>query len=205
MSSKLNGFDWIAPYYDTITKLIFGKSIAKAQTCHWHLTHPYSNILVLGGGTGRWLPDFIRLHSTSKLCYVDASREMICRAKGNFKHADCIRFIHGTESDIPDIKFDVIITHFYLDMFSNQQLETLIADLYDKMNHPALWIVADFEKSKWWHGLLLRTMYLFFRASNSISNNQLPDWHRIIMAREFRNIECVSLYGDFIQSRAYIK
>ena len=205
MSSELNRFDWIAPYYDKIAKLVFGNSISRAQSCHWNLIRPHSYVLILGGGTGSWLLDFVSVNSSCKLFYVDASMEMINRAKRNCNQAACVTFIHGTERDVPDIKFDAIITHFYMDMFSDQQLDNLITELIGKMNNPALWIVADFEKSKWWHGLYLRMMYLFFKASKSISNNQLPDWHRIMSSRKFRNNESESFYGNFIQCRAYVK
>lgn len=205
MTNSLNRFNWIAPYYDRLAKLIFGKSIIEAQHCHLELIPAHANILVLGGGSGKWVSEFIKTNRTCHILFVDASSKMLDQAKNNLKGVKQVSFIHGTQSDLVNLHFDVIITHFFLDMFTNKQLRMLIEQLNGQLNSPALWIVSDFEKSKYWHSLLLNVMFLFFKLSHTIENKDLPDWNDMIKSHHFKISKTMSLYGDFIQSRLYVK
>lgn len=205
MTRELDRFNWIAPYYDRLANFIFGKSILGAQLCHLKYIPVNANILVLGGGTGKWILELIKTDKTCKIWFVEASSKMLDRAKDNLKNVKQMSFIHGTENEVPNLHFDVIVTHFFLDMFTNQQLHNLIGQLAKNPNSPSLWIVADFEKSKYWHSLLLRFMFLFFKLSGTIENNELPDWNAILKSHHFKIAEAKSFYGEFIQCRLYVK
>lgn len=205
MSARLNRFNWIAHYYDRLSKLVFGKSILEAQGCHLDLIPAHAHILVLGGGSGGWVSEIIKENKTCHILFVDASSRMLDKAKQNLQDVQQVSFIHGTQDDLPDVYFDVVITHFFFDMFTNQQLHILIDQLKKKLNSPSLWIVSDFEKSKYWHFLLLKLMLLFFKCSGTIDNNALPDWNDIMKSHDFSISKSRSLYGDFIQSRLYVK
>lgn len=205
MTRKINRFNWIAPYYDQLAAFIFGKSILEAQLCYLELIPPNAKILVLGGGTGKWISELIQFNNTCKIWFVDASSKMVELAKDNLKDTEQVAFIHGAEDKIPKLQFDVIITHFFLDMFTNQQLYNLIGKLVNDTNSPSMWIAADFEKSKYWHALLLRFMFLFFRQSGTMDNNELPDWNAILKSHRFKIAASKSSFGKFIQSRLYVK
>jgi hypothetical protein len=60
-------------------------------------------------------------------------------------NSSLIQFIQGTETDIPDKDYDAVLTHFYLDLFSDDQLPDLIAKIKMKLANNALWLVTDFE------------------------------------------------------------
>lgn len=205
MTRELDKFNWIAPYYDRIANFIFGKSILETQRCHLERIPVNANILVLGGGTGKWVLELIKTNKTCKIWFVDASSRMLDRAKVNLKSIKQISFIHGSQHEIPNLHFDLIVTHFFLDMFTNQQLHNLIGQLVKSPSSPSLWIVADFEKSKYWHSLLLKLMFLFFRLSGTIENNELPDWNGVLKSHHFKIAEAKSFYGEFIQCRLYAK
>ncbi|HEY5692650.1 MAG TPA: class I SAM-dependent methyltransferase [Cyclobacteriaceae bacterium] len=205
MTTRLNRFNWIASYYDKLVNLIFGKSILEAQHCHLELIPAHANILVLGGGSGKWVSEIIKTNKTCHILFVDASSKMMDQAKYNLEGVEQVSFIHGTQNDLPNLHFDVIITHFFFDMFTTQQLHMLIEQLDRQLNSPSLWIVSDFEKSKYWHSLMLKMMFLFFKLSNTIENNDLPDWNDIMKSQHFKVSKTMSLYGDFIQSRLYVK
>jgi len=205
MSWRLNRFNWIAPYYDRITSLIFGKSIGNAQTIHLKVIPNDAKVLVLGGGSGKWMLELVRQNRTCKIWYIDASSKMIDQAKSNFKNFDQVVFIHGTENDIPTMLYDVVITHFFLDMFTNRELRNLINQLESNLKSNSIWIVSDFEESRFWHTLFLKLMYFFFKITSSISNDNLPDWDALLLSCGYRVSQSVSLYGKFIQCRVYTK
>ena len=81
--SSLNRFNWIAPYYDTLTCLVFGNTIWKAQTGYLNYVPPHATVLVLGGGSGKWLRDLLQRNETCQICFVEASSKMVELAKKN--------------------------------------------------------------------------------------------------------------------------
>ncbi|MEP5106138.1 MAG: methyltransferase type 12, partial [Ekhidna sp.] len=51
----VNDFDFVAPIYDRLSKLVFGKSLIKAQAYHLKVIGDKDRVLILGGGTGKLL------------------------------------------------------------------------------------------------------------------------------------------------------
>jgi hypothetical protein len=160
---------------------------------------------VLGGGTGAWLNELIRSNETCNIWFIEASSVMLERAKANLENDSRVVFVHGTEMDIPQVQFHVVITHFFLDMYSDQQLGHLINLIEKNFSKTSFWIVADFERSRFWHASFLKLMYLFFRISGTIKNNKLPNWNNVLETHHYRIKESESFYGNFIQSRVYVK
>src|SRR6478736_9951859 len=129
------GFDRIAMYYDALARLVFGKSLQKAQTCFLNYIPPGSNVLVLGGGTGWWLNEFLRLNPTCKIVYIDESSEMIRLAKMSTNNDSRIEFVQGTQDSLPrQIEFDVVILFCFLDIFSDEQLPKLLRKIRASMS-----------------------------------------------------------------------
>lgn len=199
----LNRFDKLVPYYDKLAKLVFGSAIRKAQVSNLNLIQPQANVLVLGGGTGDWLNDLINNNPTCHVWYVEASSAMLKRAAINLQHSNQITFIHGTHNNIPDFTFDVVITHFFVDMFNNQELKMLARQFKRILKKDGLWLVSDFVEQKTWHKLLLWVMYLFFRSAGVIDAKALPAWDTVIRRCAFLSIAYDSFYGHFIHSRVY--
>lgn len=205
MSNKpsLNRFDKIAPFYDGMTKLIFGGSILKAQRIHLRIIPREASILVLGGGSGNWLVDFLKEKPTCKIWYVEASLVMLEKATQKLNFSNNIQFIHGTHLDIPKTEFDVVITHFFVDMFREDQIMELAQQMSAKLKINGVWLVADFVNKNYWHRFLLWLMYRFFKIIDAIDVKSLPDWDQAIRSKHFTVGECNSFYGQFIQSSVY--
>jgi len=203
MSQPLNRFNWIAPYYDRLTRLVFGNAIREAHTCHLNLIPANSSVLVLGGGTGKWLCEFMKSNCNCRIWYVDSSSKMLEQAKENLGSEGRIEFIHGTEKDIPEMQFDVLITHFYLDMFADHQLGALASRIKNLFHKNSIWLASDFERSSFWHTSFLVVMYLIFRISNTINTRRLPNWNKVLSSYFTQSGDSTSLYGRFIQCRVY--
>lgn len=199
----LNRFDKLVPYYDKLAKLVFGSAIRKAQVNNLNLIQPQANVLVLGGGTGDWLNDLVNNNPTCHVWYVEASSAMLRRAVINLRNSNQVTFIHGTHNDIPDVTFDAIITHFFVDMFIDQELKMLVQQFKGILKKDGLWLVSDFVEQKIWHKLLLRIMYLFFRSAGALDAKALPAWDTVFREGAFLSIANDSFYGHFIHSRVY--
>jgi hypothetical protein len=69
-----------------------------------------------------------------------------------------------------------------------------------------LWLNTDFRLTgKWWQKVMLRSMFLFFRALCEIEANNLPDIWNTFERYHYQEIEKASFFGDFILSVAYRK
>ena len=199
----MSGFDYVAPLYDPLVRLVFGKSIVDAQTYFLNQIPQRSRVLILGGGTGWLLEELLCLEPTCSVWYVEKSSKMIDRSRKR-KINNRVYFIHGTEENIPaDLKFDVIITNFYLDLFHNSSLKDVLQHIHHYTLPSTRWLVTDFiDVGKWWQRLLLKVMYTFFNVVCNIEAHQLPAWHQQ-MQRDWVEINSKSWYGNFIRSNVW--
>ncbi|MDH4059010.1 MAG: class I SAM-dependent methyltransferase [Cyclobacteriaceae bacterium] len=202
---QLNSFDRIAPYYDRLARIVFNNSIKEAQFSLLSDITTSSSILVLGGGTGTWLNQLLTINRDCQIYYVEASSKMITLARRGIVDADRVHFIHGTEKHIPSLSYDALITFFYLDMFSDNQLRKLVSCLQPHLKLNSKWLVVDFVNTKIWHAILLRIMFFFFRCIGAISNSKLPDWEGTLNDASYQVVGTGSFFADFIQARIYVK
>ena len=202
---KLNGFDRIAFIYDFLAKLVFGKSIIDSQKFFLSNISDNSKVLILGGGSGWLLSEFLKQKPNCEVWYIEASEKMISLSKGKIENIRNVHFIHGTEQDIQlSIKYDVLITNFYLDLFTNHQLLNIITKIRSVMKAEAQWIVTDFVNNKrWWQSIMLKVMYWFFRITCSIESRQLPEWNRLVEKAGVKEVSSKAFYSGFIKTALY--
>ena len=205
-ASTLNRFDKIARVYDTLAYLVFGNAIAEAQLVYIKTIPHQANVLIVGGGTGKFLQAFLKERPFCKVWYVEASATMIALAKQKTE-CDQVHFIHGTETDVPSaVLFDAIITHFYLDLFRKERLNEVIHSLMQSGSPEMKWIVTDFIKTnKLKHAVLLTAMYAFFRIFSSIESLTLPDWHKAFKVNGLQEVCSTTCFNGFIKSAVYEK
>jgi tRNA (cmo5U34)-methyltransferase len=201
---KTSGFDFLAPVYDSMARFIFGKSMVHSQIWFFNKIPTASRILILGGGTG-WILEELQKHdSTATIWYVEISAGMMQRAQ-NRRIRNRVHFIVGTEEMIPTgLVFDVVITNFYLDLFSDKKLSQVLQHINKRTSAPAIWLASDFVDGQiWWHRWMLRTMYFFFKAICDIEAKQLPNWHQRLQEGGWKEIHGKFWFGDFIKSTAW--
>lgn len=169
-----NNFDLIAPVYDGLAKVVFGRNLKKIQTHFLPLIPGNANVLIIGGGTGWIINELFNTGFKGRLTYVEASEKMISLSKKNCVK-DSVNFIHGDESAIPlGQKYDVIITNFFLDVFSEPRLEQVITTLSEKLDKDGIWICSDFQNTgRFSHQLLLWLMFRFFKITSKLESKSL--------------------------------
>jgi tRNA (cmo5U34)-methyltransferase len=199
------GFDKIANVYDAIARLVFGNAIRDAQVCFLNDVPPQSKVLILGGGTGWLLARLLELKPMCEVCYIEASKKMLKLSKKKVKHSDRVHFILGTENSIPnDIQFDIVITNFYFDLFTNESLDSVTIKIQAIAKSNALWLVTDFiQGKKWWQSALLKMMYWFFRVICNIEAVELPYWHHSLSKRGLFKKKSRFFCNGFIESTVY--
>jgi len=184
MTKRLaSGFDRLAPVYDLLARIAIGRGICRSQLPFLNYLAKRHKLLILGGGTG-WILPYIRIaNPLLQIDYVDISGRMIEKAKRRVWEDIWVKFVIGTEENIPDTGYDCVITNFYLDLFDERNLENVIEHIKNSLQADALWIVTDFVCEKKWHERILSIMYRFFRLVTGMLTVKLPEWeHKLRMS-----------------------
>lgn len=212
MASKPNaggGFDWIAPVYDALAFVVFGHRLQQAQAAFLNHIPPDASVLLVGGGTG-WLLEQLLLNCHPKrVLYLEASAQMLARASRRMvRHSvlGSVEFRLGDENSLkPDERFDVVLTPFVLDLFTEETLRSqLIPQLLKAMNPRGLWIVTDFvQPRRNWQKLLLWLMIRFFRLTAGMKAKTLANWQRQLADAGLIRNACQNRVGGMVSAEVW--
>lgn len=186
-------FDRIAPVYDALTRLVFGRQLQRAQTellGSVALPDRGASILIVGGGTGFLLLEVLRKFPRCRVLHLEASGEMNRRATRRLLRKytsgtvpETVDFRTGNETTLgADEQFDLILLPFVLDLFTETSLKTHFLPRLQVATAPGgQWLVTDFVNSSGGHHrALLWVMFRFFRLTAGIEALHLPDWQRLL-------------------------
>ncbi|MEZ0606992.1 class I SAM-dependent methyltransferase [Fibrella sp. WM1] len=176
-------FDFIAPVYDSLAQLVFGRLLLSAQRAAWWLVPAGGDVLILGGGTGTLLPQFLADKQPRRLLYLEASAAMLKRAQQHVPEALTVEFRHGTEASLePTDQFDAILLPFVLDLYPEPTLQAqLLPRLLAVLRPGGALYVCDFDQPRTWQQrALMGTMITFFRFVAGIPVRRLPNWSAVL-------------------------
>lgn len=192
-------FNFIAPFYDLLVRIFFGRSLQIAQQFHLKKIKPEDKVLILGGGTGQvlyWLP------ASCEVTFLDVSEVMIKKAKKKGK----AHFIQADFIDYSmDQKFDWIVCSFFLDCFDVKVLNAVLDKIYKMIETKGSLIITDFiisnTRQKWFS----RSMVWGFQWVANLQANKLHPIQKIVRNAGFiLNDDHIFLRG-FVFSDIYKK
>lgn len=143
--------------------------------------------LVLGDGDGRFTARLLRSNPNVHIDAVDASPAMLhSLARRASPYADRLRtHLADARSWQPDAPpdgppYDLVVTHFFLDCLTTQEVQALAASLRPALSPAALWLVSEFDLPPGWYGRLVarpvvRGLYLAFGWLTGLTVRALPD------------------------------
>ncbi|WPV65763.1 class I SAM-dependent methyltransferase [Chitinophaga sp. LS1] len=211
MQQTKNNYDIVASQYDWLSKVVFYRSLENAQVSLLKYIPAGSQVLIVGGGTGWILERLAQLHHNGlRITYVELSGNMITLSQKRDYKENTVDFVNLPIEDFtPDLDYDVIITPFLFDNFVPERAQSVFWQLHNSLKKDGLWLFADFyydkEKSRWWHKLLLKIMYSFFRLFCNIEANSLFNMATCFEQGKYEVLHKRFFYFDFIQSIAYRK
>jgi tRNA (cmo5U34)-methyltransferase len=213
-----HNFDSVALWYDTMAAWVFGKAIRQAQleTIAW--IPDGSAVLIIGGGTGWYLKELLARKKLQKVVYLEASGRMLDLTQKKLKGLSptltaTVELRHGTEQNLyKEELFDVIVTHFFLDIFAPTRLQQVTSSLKEVLNPHGLWLITDFRLSSnqtgfayWWKKVLIASMYLFFRFFCRISAKELPDFGHVFSELGMQPVHKKYFFRGLIFSAVYTR
>jgi ubiquinone/menaquinone biosynthesis C-methylase UbiE len=190
-------FDALAPWYRTLEWVAFGDALQRSRVaCLGEIAAP-RRALVVGEGNGRFLCELLRLHPGVEVDCLDASQRMLRLAQKRIERelperAESVRFLHQdiTSWPAPEHHYDLLVTHFVLDCFSEAALTGIVSKLARAATQDANWLLADFcvpangmakLRARAW----LAAMYLFFRVTAGIPARELVDPTPLLQSEGF--------------------
>jgi ubiquinone/menaquinone biosynthesis C-methylase UbiE len=186
-------FDFIAPHYRRLESVAFANKLQAARAAFLDRIGTPKRALSLGEGNGRFLRELLRKDRAVLVDCVDASARMLQLARESVGDESRVRFLHedlmvwSPEENM----YDLIITHFFLDCFAEDEIALAVAKLARAAAPGAVWLLADFSIPP--HGLAkiharlwLYAMYQFFRLTAGITGRELIDPSEFLRAHHFR-------------------
>lgn len=176
-------FDRIAPFYRAMELVTAGGKLQRCRTAFLDDIPVPEKILIAGEGHGRFLPECARRFPEARIVVVDSSKKMleIARQKTASKR---VEFVHVDFLELigPSREFDLIVTHFFLDCFTADELASVVRKIGTMATAEADWLLADFEiapagAARWRSRAIVGMLYRFFRAVAGLHADSLvsPD------------------------------
>lgn len=211
-------FDRIAPFYQLLEYLVFGKALQRRRCAFLADIQGCEKVWVLGDGDGRFTASLIMSWQTNRkvrrVRYVDSSRRMISLAKRRLKLMDeptaSVSFCQGDVLDLPlTDTYDLVVSHFFLDCFCDDQLATLVPKIASRAESQAAWLISEFAiPSQGWRRLAamaaIACMYFFFRVAADIRPGRLPEYRIYLQKSGLQLAKRQSAFGGFLVSELWV-
>lgn len=171
---RKNHFNLVAPFYDRLARLVFGRDLLNAQEFFLNEISVKDRVLIVGGGSGEILRH-PALQQASQIDFVELSEAMVRKAKAQPIDKSSIQFY---VKDIRDHEgqYDWVICNFFLDCFQEESLHNILEKLKPLLKAEGQMLVTDFHLSyKREHRFLLYLMISFFRYTANLEASKLLD------------------------------
>ncbi len=196
-SSSIN-CDPIAAIYKSVEYLCFGLSLERRRFAFLAETCAAKRALLCGGGDGRFLERLLRSNAHIQVDFVDLSQKMISLARRRVgalsKGQELLSRVHFYHADVRDFApseahYDLIAAHFFLDCFSNLEIEEIVHRLRTWASPQALLLVSEFSEGtapiRVWNRLVIRGLYAAFRLTTGLRVARLPDYRSALVGAGF--------------------
>jgi SAM-dependent methyltransferase len=183
--TRAPSFDPVARIYRWAEYLTLGPLLQRTRTHFLPQLADRRRALVLGDGDGRFLAKLLAQNPTLHATAVDTSEQMLqlLRSRCDFERLETIHADALTIAPPPGT--DLIVTHFFLDCFTQEEVNALAL----KLAQPGvLWLVSDFRASDPISRAYVRSLYFAFRILTGLRITHLPDPAAALSAAGFHRI-----------------
>ncbi len=197
--------DRIARWYRFLEHLVFGRALERRRFEYLEQVAGLRRVLMLGDGDGRFTAEFVKRNRLAEVDSVELSSGMLALARKRVEHE-----VHGARvrfwlADARTVElpgpYDLIVTHFFLDCFTESELAGLVAGLAKHCSPGGRWLISEFGLPsaglrRVAAGALIRAMYWFFRTATGLPVNRLPQYAPVLAANGFRVVgQCSKASG----------
>jgi SAM-dependent methyltransferase len=183
-------FDRIARPYRWLEYLSFGPMLERCRLHFLPQLVSARRALVLGDGDGRFLARLLETNPLLHADVVDLSPAMLELLQARAARIGALHRITLHCADAlafdPSGTYDLVVTHFFLDCFTTEELTALAAGIQSHLSADARWIVSEFAippgPMAFPAKCIVRNLYAAFRILTGLRVRQLPDHAEVLSA-----------------------
>lgn len=186
------GYDRLAPWYQAIEWLRFGGGLQKSRIALLNDLPECQQALFIGDGDGRLLQAFAQQQPDCRVTSIDVSSRMLAYQRqrlanqsqrlGEQLDGSQYQWVQADirQYEVPPQRYDLIVTAFHLDCFTQAEIEHLVVRLAKGLGGQGYWYVVDFAVPKrgwrqYWAKCWTAVMIAFFRWQTGLSSRTIVD------------------------------
>jgi len=187
-------FDRLARVYRWMEWFSFGPYLSRCRRAFLPQLHEARRALVLGDGDGRFTAALLRQNTQVRIDAVDASAAMLDglrrRAAGD---------VSRLRTEVQDLRewrpkpaacYDLIVTHFFLDCLTTEEVSALAARVAVATAGDAHWVVSEFAIpddafGRWLARPVVTMLYRAFGVLTGLRVRRLPDYSKALRSAGF--------------------
>jgi SAM-dependent methyltransferase len=201
----MTNFDPVARIYRYAEYLTLGPLLQRTRTHFLPQLKQVRRALVLGDGDGRFLARLLTQNPTLHATAVDSSAKMLAllrtRCNAETVHADALTYL-------PSPGTDLIVTHFFLDCFTQPEVNALALRLAQQTQPGTFWLLSDFRipnnPLKPLARIYIRTLYFAFHLLTNLRVTHLPDPAAALTAAGFHRIAHHETLGGILYTELWM-
>ena len=143
-------YDFVAPFYPLLERAAFGDGLTEARLASLKQVVSAERVLLIGEGNGRFLADCLKEKVGGSITVVDSSRKMLALLRTRIRGIAARTQVELHHADFrqwpsPTPRFDVIVTHFFLDLFRPDSQRQLIEKITALAGAGTIWTNVEYR------------------------------------------------------------
>ena len=205
-------FDSLAGVYRWLEWITFGPFLHRCRCTFLPEMRTACAALILGDGDGRFTARLLGENGVVLIDAIDSSRAMLQSLQhraGIHSGRVRIHLVDARSSLPPHPPYDLVVTHFFLDCLSTEEVAALARQIRTCVSPSARWIVSDFSTPSNLFGWLVArplvtALYFAFWLLTGLRRFRLPDHPRALTDAGFILHRRQTLLGGLLASEIWI-
>ncbi len=185
--AKPPNFDPIARPYRWLEYLTFGPFLERSRFHFLGELGNHHRALILGDGDGRFTARLLTTNRQIIVDAIDSSAAMLHlltrrAARLGPSASERLRTRQINALDFaPEGAYDLVVTHFFLDCFSERDIDALISRITPHLTPGATWLVSEFAipqrpAARYLSRAIITALYWLFGLVTGLKVHKLPDY-----------------------------
>lgn len=192
-------YSFLAPIYNSLTKLVFGDQLMLAKTCFVDQLAT-KKILIIGGGDGK---DYKPLQEDLHGEYWELSSAMLQLAQHHLGKSQLVYYL-GEYHFSAGKFFDEVWLHFVLDTMTDEEIGSLMNQIRASLKTGGrVYLVDFFEPKSTWQIFLNWSMISFFRLVANHKRKNLPDYVQILESANWKKVGRKEFLEGWVKSQLW--
>lgn len=206
-------FDPLAGIYRWVEWLSFGPYLARCRRAFLDRMAEGRCALVIGDGDGRFSSELVRANPNIEVDAVDASAAMLHALVRRAGAAEARIRTHVADArrwkPAGNRRYDLVVTHFFLDCLTTDEVRGLAAAVRPVLVEGALWVVSEFAVpdrpfGRVVAGPLVSALYRAFGVLTGLRVRRLPDYRAALEGVGLRLTESRSFLWGLLVSDVWV-